>query len=142
MEIDRNERGYIMLTHFLNIIPLWGILVSGIIWMTFKEKSRRIVFHAQQAIFFQVIFLCVILVGLVAKLFISLIGVLNTFFSSLLNYANNVILILIFAAYILTCLYAAFKVHGGDEFLYPFAGKRLMEATAEDFDADSSDRDV
>ena len=71
--MDREERGYILLAHLSAAIPLWGILFNGILWLSFKEKSRKVVFHAHQGIFFQVIFLAALLVGLIAFLFIQLI---------------------------------------------------------------------
>jgi len=85
------------------------------------------VFHAHQGIFFQVVFLAMLLVGLIVFLFSHLVGVINKTLGSLLGFGNWVILISIFIIYELTCLYAIWNILQGREFEYPFIGAKLRE---------------
>jgi uncharacterized Tic20 family protein len=123
------ERGYVLLTHLFAAIPLWGILFNGILWISFQEKSRRVVFHAQQGIFFQVAFLAMLLVGLVVFLFTQLVGVLNDSLASLIRSGNWLIITAVFILYEITCLYAIWNVIQGKDFEYPFIGTKLKENT-------------
>jgi uncharacterized Tic20 family protein len=121
------ERGFMLLAHLFAAIPLWGILFNGILWLSFQQKSRKVVFHAHQGIFFQVVFLAMLLVGLIVFLFSHLVGVINKTLGSLLGFGNWVILISIFIIYELTCLYAIWNILQGREFEYPFIGAKLRE---------------
>ncbi len=129
--MNREERGYILLAHLFAAIPLWGILFNGILWLSFKERSRRVVFHAHQGIFFQAIFLAALLAGLVFFLFTEIMGVINTSLAGILKFANWVVLITIWAAYEITCLYAMWNTVEGREFKYPLIGARLKESSQE-----------
>ena len=129
--MKQEERGYILLAHVFAAIPLWGILFNGILWLSFQEKSRKIIFHAHQGIFFQVAFLVVLLVGLVVFLFTQLISVINTSLASLLGTGNWIIIIVLFASYEITCFYAVWNIIQGKEFEYPFIGAKLREDTKE-----------
>jgi len=128
--MKQEERGYILLAHLFAAIPLWGILFNGILWLSFQEKSRKIIFHAHQGIFFQVAFLVMFLAGLVVFLFTKLISVINTSLASLLSTGNWIIIIVLIAAYEITCLYAIWNIIQGKEFEYPFIGAKLKEDTS------------
>ena len=115
------------LVHLLIILPLWGILFAGIIWLNFKERSREVVFHAQQAIFFQCIFLLFFLVYLIFSLFCSLIEVFNQKLAIILITGNRVLLIMCGMIYISVCLYAAIRLIFGMDFSYPYVGRKLRK---------------
>lgn len=123
------ERGYILLTHLFAAIPLWGILFNGILWLSFQEKNKKVVFRAHQGIFFQVTFLAMLLVGLVVYLFTQLVGVINESLASVIRSGNWMIITIIFIMYEVTCLYAIWNVIQGKDFEYPFIGKKLRENT-------------
>ena len=129
--MKHEERSMAALAHLVVIIPLWGILVAGIIWLYFKEKSKAVVFHAQQAIFFQVILLIVIVVALVFRLFCSIIAVINRPLAAILNAGNIVLLVVCVVVYAAACLYAAWSVLEGRDFEYPFIGKQLRESAVD-----------
>ena len=128
--MDREERGYILLAHLSAAIPLWGILFNGILWLSFKEKSRKVVFHAHQGIFFQVIFLAALLVGLIAFLFIQLIAVVNGSLAAILGFGNWVVMAIVWAAYEITCFYAMWSIVQGRDFEYPLVGAKLRGNTS------------
>ncbi len=129
--MKHEEQSMAALTHLVVIIPLWGILVAGIIWLYFKEKSKAVVFHAQQAIFFQVILLIIIVVALVFRLFCSIIAVINRPLAGILNAGNIVLLVVCVVVYAAACLYAAWSVLEGRDFEYPFIGKQLRESAVD-----------
>lgn len=118
-----DERTYSALTHILNIIPGWGILFNALIWYNFKDRSRDVVFHAQQSILFQIGILIVALVGLVIRGLSSLVGMVIPPIGMISNVMNNLIFYLIGLVYFLVCLYGAFSVYNKGTFLYPFIGK-------------------
>jgi len=125
--MNREERGYVLLAHLFAAIPLWGIVFNGILWLCFKERSRKVVYHAHQGIFFQVIFLAALLVGLVVFLFNHLVAVINSPLASIISFGNWIVIFVIWAIYELTCLYAMWNVIQGREFEYPFVGAKLRE---------------
>jgi len=125
--MNDEDRGYIFLTHLFTAIPLWGILFNGIMWHAFKEKSRDIVFNAQQGIFFQAIFLAAVLMGLIVHLFTKLVSVINGSLASVLSSVNFLIIILFMVAYELTCLFAMWNTLQGRNFEYPIIGEKLRE---------------
>ena len=125
--MNKEERGYLLLAHLFAAIPLWGIVFNGILWLSFKEKSRRVVFHAHQGIFFQVVFLATLLIGLIVFLFTQLISVINQSLASLISAGNWIVIIVIWIAYEFTCLYAMWNILQGRDFEYPFIGAKLRE---------------
>jgi uncharacterized Tic20 family protein len=122
------DRPYAALAHFFAAIPFWGIVFNWILSMNFKEKSRDVVFHAHQGIFFQLPLLAVIVIAAFFHLLFVIIRVVNYAVGSLLIYANAAVLIVLFVIYVLICLYAGFSVLDGREFEYPYIGKRLRES--------------
>ncbi|MCD6386222.1 DUF4870 domain-containing protein [Candidatus Sumerlaeota bacterium] len=127
----QEERTVIALVHLLIILPLWGILFAGIIWLNFKERSREVVFHSQQAIFFQCIFLLIFVVYLIFLLFCNLIAVFNLQLANLLILGNKVLLVGCGLVYITICIYAAIRVIFGKDFNYPYVGKKLRRLMEE-----------
>lgn len=55
-KISKEEKIMALLSHLSIFIPNIGVLAPIIIWITNKEKSDFVRFHALQAIFFQLIF--------------------------------------------------------------------------------------
>ncbi len=127
----QEERTIAALIHVFIILPLWGILFVGIIWLNFKEKSREVVFHALQAIFFQCILLIIFVVYLIFCIFCNLIKVFNLQLAELLIGGNRLILIVSILVYISICLYGATRILLGKDFNYPFVGKKVRKLTTE-----------
>ncbi len=122
-----DERRYAALAHLLAIVPGWGILGDAGIWLVFKERSREIVFHAQQAIFFQAALLLFVVVYVVISLVEGILRLISDGLANLIHSANLFFLGLCFAIYAVICLYGAFRVFTGGEFLYPVVGQRMAE---------------
>lgn len=68
-KINSEEKLMSMLSHLAIIIPNVGIIAPIIIWITQKNKSKFVRFHAIQAIFFQLLFFVLV----IASIFIGLI---------------------------------------------------------------------
>lgn len=68
-KIKSDEKLMSLLSHLSIIIPNIGVIAPIIIWVTQKDKSKFVRFHAVQAIFFQLLFF----VLLMASIFIGLI---------------------------------------------------------------------
>jgi uncharacterized Tic20 family protein len=52
--ITQNDRTMAGLAHLAVIVPFWGLIASIVIWATQKDKSTFVVFHAIQAVVYQV----------------------------------------------------------------------------------------
>jgi uncharacterized Tic20 family protein len=122
-----DERFFAAISHAAVIIPFWGIVLAAGIWMYFKERSREVVFHAQQAIFFQVGALAFFLLAIVAKIFEGIVRLISDPLANAISTLNLFFLSLGFVAYAAVCLYGAYRTWTGAPFLYPIIGKRMAE---------------
>jgi uncharacterized Tic20 family protein len=122
-----DERKFAALAHALNSVPLWGVLGAGAVWLFFKERSREVVFHAQQAIFFHVAVLAFFVVFILIGIFGGIVSLISEGLGEVIKDANLLFLVLCLIAYAATCLYGAYRTLSGSEFLYPLIGPRMAE---------------
>lgn len=120
------ERGFAATAHLITMIPFWGYLFLILLYLHFREKSREVVFHVQQAMAFMFVGLCVLLFYLFASLIIKLIKTLDPEVAVILFKINFGFLLAVYAIYCLVCLYAIVAVYLGRPFLYPLVGKKLL----------------
>lgn len=120
------ERGFAATAHLITMIPFWGYLFLILLYLHFREKSREVVFHIQQAMAFMFVFLCVLLFYLFASMINGLIKILDQDLSSLIFRINFGILVSIYFVYCSICLYAIVSVYRGKAFIYPLVGKKLL----------------
>ncbi len=140
---NQDDRVTAALAHLAAILPFWGIVASLIIWLTQKEKSQFVAFHALQSLVYQIL---PILGGL--ALFLCYICSFSTMF--LLPFAGvavaegsgeewPVILmsivsvgvpfvifgvgILLWLAWLAYALYGAVRVFQGHDFRYALVGR-------------------
>ncbi|MFH0795158.1 MAG: DUF4870 domain-containing protein [bacterium] len=125
--LKQNEREASALIHVGIIIPGWGLLIAGLVWFYFKELSRRVVFQAQQAIFFQILLLLAGVVALLLGNLCKLVEVVSPTFGEMLAKFNFWLFAGVFGVYAAVCLFGVYKVLCGEEFRYPIVGKRLAE---------------
>lgn len=125
--MNKKDREFAGITHLVNIVPLWGLVFNGVIWYIFKDKSKYVVFNAIQSIFFHLFFLTVMIIGIAFQVFIMLIKLLLSQIGSLLEFGNWTVMMVFFTVYILTCILGAWRIFNGEDFLYPFIGKRLTK---------------
>jgi uncharacterized Tic20 family protein len=115
---SQDERTWSVLAHLSVLAGLVGLMPFGalIIWLLYKDRSRRVGFHALQALWYQIAWLVILVVGWFVTFVLSfvLIGFLLI----------PVMLIASLVPFIHGC-YAAYKVNQGVDYRYPFVADRI-----------------
>lgn len=124
------------LAHAAAILPMWGLLVSILIWVTQREKSEYIRQQALQALAWQAVQICLFLGGMVlymGSFFImfgttmfwddSAMGMPPGFF---LPFCVMGFIVISFVITIIVALYAAVRNLQGRPFTYPIIGARVQ----------------
>ena len=112
-----------MLAHLsvlLNLITgLGGPVAALVIWLVYKDKSQRVTFHALQALWYQVAWAVILMVGwaVTTILMIVVIGFLLI----------PVMVIASLVPFVHMC-YAAYKVYQGVDYRYPFIADQIDPA--------------
>ena len=125
--MKQEERAIAALVHLIIIIPLWGILFAGVVWMLYKERNREVVFHAVQAIFFQSFFLLIFLIYLIFRLFSYLVMVIDQKIAASMTWGNNHLLFVCGVAYVAMCIFGALRIALGSDFRYPVIGRKVKK---------------
>ena len=120
----QRERLYSGLCHLFNAIPVWGFVICGLVWLTLREESRAVVFHARQAMTFHVLLMLGLLAYWVLVITARILWQLSPALSSFIAQMNNDILKILLIAYIAVCLYGAILCFSGQRFRYPLLGNR------------------
>jgi uncharacterized Tic20 family protein len=114
----QDERTWSILAHLSVLVGLVGLMPLGalIIWLVYKDRSRRVGFHALQALWYQIAWLVILVVGWFVTLILSfvLIGLLFIpvmFVASLIPFVHG--------------CYAAYKVSQGVDYRYPIIADRI-----------------
>jgi len=114
----QDERTWSVLAHLSVLAGLVGLMPFGalIIWLLYKDRSRRVGFHALQALWYQIAWLVILVVGWFVTFVLSfvLIGLLLI----------PVMLIASLVPFIHGC-YAAYKVNQGVDYRYPFIADKI-----------------
>jgi uncharacterized protein len=109
----QDERTWSVLAHLSVLAALVGLMPLGalIIWLVYKDRSARVGFHALQALWYQIAWLVILVVGWFIALLLSLvlIGFLLL----------PVMLVASLVPFVHGC-YAAYKVSQGEDYRYPF----------------------
>jgi uncharacterized Tic20 family protein len=74
----QDERILAALAHGAILVPIYGIIIPAIIWITQKEKSRFVSFQSLQALVFHLVLLSLYVIGMLCY-FISFIGMFGGF---------------------------------------------------------------
>lgn len=75
----QDERILAALAHGAILLPVYGVLVPAIIWITQKEKSRYVSFQSLQALAFHITLIFLYMAGMLCY-FISFIGMFGGMF--------------------------------------------------------------
>ena len=114
----QDERTRSMVAHLSVLAGLVGLMPFGalIIWLVYKDRSRRVGFHALQALWYQLAWLVILVVGwfVTFVLMFVLIGLLFI----------PVMLIASLVPFVHGC-YAAYKVSQGVDYRYPYIADRI-----------------
>ncbi len=114
----QDEKTWSILAHLSVLAALVGLMPLGalIVWLIYKDRSPRVGFHALQALWYQIAWLVILVVGWSVTFVLSfvLIGLLFI----------PVMLIASLVPLVHGC-YAAYKVSGGVDYRYPFIADRI-----------------
>ena len=113
-----DERTWSMVAHLSVLAGLVGLMPLGalIVWLLYKDRSPRVGFHALQALWYQIAWLVILVVGWFVTFILSfvVIGLLLI----------PVMLLASLVPFIHGC-YAAYKVNQGVDYRYPFIADRI-----------------
>ena len=114
----QDERTWSVLAHLSVLAGLAGLMPFGalIIWLVYKDRSARVGFHALQALWFQVAWLVILVMGWFITFLLSLvlIGLLLL----------PVMLVASLVPFVHGC-YAAYRVNQGEDYRYPFIADKI-----------------
>jgi uncharacterized Tic20 family protein len=150
----QDERVMAALAHAAVILPMWGMLVSVIIWATQKDESERVRFQALQGLVYQflpllgfgIFFLCFTLstvlsvfssmllpmsfvflegMGEQAGVFAFLISLVSSLFGFGMPFVVFALALLVWFAYLIYAIYGAIRNLQGEPFRYVVIGPWL-----------------
>jgi uncharacterized protein len=114
----QDERTWSIIAHLSVLAGLVGLMPLGalIVWLVYKDRSRRVGFHALQALWYQIAWLVILVVGWFVTFILSfvVIGLLLI----------PVMLLASLVPFVHGC-YAAYKVNQGVDYRYPFIADRI-----------------
>jgi|SRR5215212_2448109 len=115
----QDERTWSMLAYLsvlLNLVTaIGGPIAALVVWLVYRDKSRRVAFHALQSLWYQVAWIVILGVGwtiagiLIATIILAIVGIPLAL----------VLLLATFVPFVHQC-YAAYKVYQGVDYRYPF----------------------
>jgi len=113
-----DERTWSIIAHLSVLAGLVGLMPLGalIVWLIYKDRSARVGFHALQALWYQIAWLVILLVGWFVTFVLSfvLIGLILI----------PVMLIASLVPFVHGC-YAAYQVSQGVDYRYPYIADRI-----------------
>jgi uncharacterized Tic20 family protein len=114
----QDERTWSMVAHLSVLAGLVGLMPLGalIVWLLYKDRSPRVGFHALQALWYQIAWLVILVVGWFVTFILSfvVIGLLLI----------PVMLLASLVPFVHGC-YAAYKVSQGVDYRYPYIADRI-----------------
>ncbi len=121
------ERAIGAVAHLAGLLPVWCLFINWGLMIYYRESSRRLVVHFQQAIMAHGVFLALFAVWGVVYILAGLAGVVLPPVGELLRRVNNLVIGLVYSGYALIALYGAWQTFQGKEFIYPIVGRRVVE---------------
>jgi uncharacterized protein len=118
----RDERTWSALAHlsmFLNLFTgFLGPVAAFIIWLVYRDRSRKVAFHALQSMWYQVAWLVILAVGWAFTGLLTMI---------LIGFLLIPVMALVSVVPFVHAAYAAYRVSKDDDYRYPFVAD-LIEA--------------
>jgi len=136
-EIPFEERILAALSHIGIVMYLTGVILPGVVWTVYKDKSKYIKLQALQAMTFQLALMLAFMLGMVA--YIASFGLifLTAFMmpqsgiasaaSIAVPFAIIIAILAIYAISIIYGLYAAYSTYLGRDFRYILIGNKIAE---------------
>jgi uncharacterized Tic20 family protein len=114
----QDERTWSVIAHLSVLLALVGLMPFGalLVWLLYKDRSRKVRFHALQALWYQIAWIVILVAYTLVSLILSLV-IIGIFMFFLLP-------ILALIPLIHGC-YAAYQVSQGVEYRYPYIADRI-----------------
>jgi len=132
----QDERTLAALAHastLLNLVTgFLGLIVAGIIWLSYRDRSRFVAFQALQSAVFQLATLVVVaILAAITAVTWTISGLLTAVLIGLclmpLALVLTLIVVLVLLAAIIYQLYAALQTYHGRDFEYWWVGRFMRE---------------
>ena len=111
----QEERTWSVLAHlsmFLNLLTgFLGPVVALVIWLVYRDRSRKVAFHALQSMWYQVAWLVILAVGWAFTGLLTLI---------LIGFLLIPVMALVSVVPFVHAAYVAYRVNKDDDYRYPF----------------------
>jgi uncharacterized protein len=117
----QDERTWSVIAHLSVLVALVGLMPFGalLVWLLYKDRSRKVRFHALQALWYQIAWIVIFLVYALVTVVLSIVT---------LGIAAIVLVPLGFVLAIVPLAhgcYAAYRVSQGVEYRYPYIADRI-----------------
>ena len=114
----QDERTWSVIAHLSVLAALVGLIPIGalLVWLLYKDRSRKVRFHALQALWYQIAWIVILVAYTLVSLILSLV-IIGIFMFFLLP-------ILALIPLIHGC-YAAYQVSQGVDYRYPYIADRI-----------------
>ena len=114
----QDERTWSVIAHLSVLVALVGLMPFGalLVWLLYKDRSRKVRFHALQALWYQIAWIVILLAYTLVSAVLSLV-IIGIFMFFLLP-------ILALIPLIHGC-YAAYQVSQGVDYRYPYIADRI-----------------
>src|SRR5215204_3405754 len=114
----QDERTWSVIAHLSVLVALVGLMPFGalLVWLLYKDRSRKVRFHALQALWYQIAWIVILVAYTLLSAILSLV-IIGIFMFFLLP-------ILALIPLIHGC-YAAYQVSQGVEYRYPYIADRI-----------------
>jgi uncharacterized protein len=114
----QDERTWSIVAHLSVLAALVGLMPLGalVVWLIYKDRSPRVGFHALQALWYQIAWLVILVVGWSITFVLSFI-LIGLLFIPVMLIASLVPLV--------HGCYAAYKVSQGVDYRYPYIADRI-----------------
>src|ERR671912_1162484 len=114
----QDERTWSVIAHLSVLVALVGLMPFGalLVWLLYKDRSRKVRFHALQALWYQIAWIVILVAYTLVSLILSLV-IIGIFMFFLLP-------ILALIPLIHGC-YAAYQVSKGVDYRYPYIADRI-----------------
>ena len=112
----QEEMSWSVLSHlsmFLNLFTgFLGPVAALIIWLVYKDRSRKVAFHALQSMWYQIGWLVILAVGWTVTGLLTMI---------LIGFLLIPVMAVVSVVPFVHAAYAAYRVSQGEDYRYPFA---------------------
>jgi uncharacterized Tic20 family protein len=116
----QEERTWSVLAHlsmFLNLFTgFLGPVVALVIWLVYRDRSRKVAFHALQSMWYQVAWLVILAIGWAFTGLLTMI---------LIGFLLIPVMALVSVVPFVHAAYAAYRVSKGDDYRYPFVADMI-----------------